>query len=307
MIPQFKEMMFPILQFIGEHKSVNKDEIYEFIAQYFKLSNEERLLRASNGNITYIDRAAWAMSYFCGVKQVVNLSDDEKPIKKVARGIFEITQFGTQILKSSNPFGKFNDWYEAIFKNKFKNSKQNFTNHIDNTINASGRENTPYDTVLEASNELTQNLKLKILDEISQKDPSFFEYLVAKLLEKMGYGVSRLTKSGADGGIDGIVDEDELGLSKIYVQAKSWQGSVSRPEVQKFVGAISDKQTKKGVFITTSNFTKDARSYADGVQSHAVILIDGERLAELMIKYKLGVQVRQILEICDIDGDFFSY
>lgn len=82
MIPQFKEMMFPILQFIGEHKSANKDEIYEFIAQYFELSNEERLLRASNGNITYIDRAPWAMSYFCGVKQVVNLSDDEKPIKK---------------------------------------------------------------------------------------------------------------------------------------------------------------------------------------------------------------------------------
>ena len=124
------------------------------------------------------------------------------------------------------------------------------------------------------------------------------------MLEKTSYEAGEPAKSGADGGIDGIIDEDELGLSQIYVQAKSWQGAVSRPEIQKFVGAISDKQTKKGVFITTSKFSKDAKEYAANVQSHTVVLIDGERLAELMIKYKLGVQVRQNIEICDIDGDF---
>ena len=130
--------------------------------------------------------------------------------------------------------------------------------------------------------------------------------MAARLLEKMGYGVGRLTKSGTDGGIDGIIDEDELGLSQIYIQAKSWQGTVSRPEIQKFVGAISDKQTKKGVFITTSKFSKDAKEYAANVQSHTVVLIDDERLTELMIKCKLGVQVRQNIEICDTRGDFFG-
>ena len=202
--------------------------------------------------------------------------------------MYEITDLGKQILKSKDAQAKFEAWYDEIYKNKSSPSAE--------ILQTATQENTP----------IAQNLKSQILDEISQKKPSFFEYLVARLLEKMGYGVGRLTKSGADGGIDGIIDEDELGLSQIYVQAKSWQGAVSRPEIQKFVGAISDKQTKKGVFITTSKFSKDAKEYAANAQSHTVVLIDGERLAELMIKYKLGVQVRQNIEICDIDGDFFG-
>ena len=218
--------------------------------------------------------------------------------KKTGRGVYEITDFGKQILKSKDAQAKFEAWYDEIYKNKSAPSAE-----ISQTAT---QEKTPIDVIAETADELAQNLKSQILDEISQKKPSFFEYLVARLLEKMGYGVGRLTKSGADGGIDGIIDEDELGLSQIYVQAKSWQGAVSRPEIQKFVGAISDKQTKKGVFITTSKFSKDAERYAANVQSHTVVLIDGERLAELMIKYKLGVQVRQNIEICDIDGDFFG-
>ncbi|EJP76167.1 MULTISPECIES: restriction endonuclease [Campylobacter] len=296
MIPSYKEMMFPILKFIAEKGSASRKDVFEFVAKHFKLSEQELSLRIASGTLLYVSRAGWALTYFYGTK---DLPENKKPLKKVDRGVYEITKFGKEILKGKDAFAKFNVWYDEIYKNKVQTNRENHQKSI--------QEKTPNDVIIDSSNELMQNLKSQILDEISQKDPSFFEYLVAKLLEKMGYGVSRLTKSGADGGIDGIVDEDELGLSKIYVQAKSWQGSVSRPEVQKFVGAISDKQTKKGVFITTSNFTKDARSYADGVQSHAVILIDGERLAELMIKYKLGVQVRQILEICDIDGDFFSY
>ncbi|WP_169784516.1 restriction endonuclease [Campylobacter curvus] len=297
MIPSYKEMMFPILKFIAEKGSASRKDVFEFVAKHFKLNEDEKNQRTSNGTITFINRADWAVIYLVSNKQILQLSPSKRVLQKKDRGVYEITKFGKEILKGKDAFAKFNAWYEAVYNNKINTDSQILQQQA----------KTPNDVLIETSNELMQNLKSQILDEISQKDPSFFEYLVAKLLEKMGYGVSRLTKSGADGGIDGIVDEDELGLSKIYVQAKSWQGSVSRPEVQKFVGAISDKQTKKGVFITTSNFTKDARSYADGVQSHAVILIDGERLAELMIKYKLGVQVRQILEICDIDGDFFSY
>lgn len=299
MIPSYKEMMFPILEFIYKNGNTSRKDIFNFVVKHFELNEYEQNQRTSNGTILYSNRADWALSYIANNKQILELPENKKVLKKIDRGIYTITKFGKEILNSKNASLKFNNWYEKIYNNKTEIGCKN--------IVSEHQEKTPNDIITEASNELFQNLKSQILDEISQKDPIFFEYLVSKLLEKMGYGVGRLTKSGADGGIDGIIDEDELGLSQIYIQAKSWQGSVSRPEIQKFVGAISDKQTKKGVFITTSNFTKEAREYAKNVQSHTVILVDGDRLAELMIKYKIGVQVRQILEICDIDGDFFGY
>lgn len=299
MIPSYKEMMFPILEFIYKNGNTSRKDIFNFVVKHFELNEYEQNQRTSNGTILYSNRADWALSYIANNKQILELPENKKVLKKIDRGIYTITKFGKEILNSKNASLKFNNWYEKIYNNKTEIGCKN--------IVSEHQEKTPNDIITEASNELFQNLKSQILDEISQKDPNFFEYLVSKLLEKMGYGVGRLTKSGADGGIDGIIDEDELGLSQIYIQAKSWQGSVSRPEIQKFVGAISDKQTKKGVFITTSNFTKEAREYAKNVQSHTVILVDGDRLAELMIKYKIGVQVRQILEICDIDGDFFGY
>lgn len=288
MIPSYKEMMFPILRFIGERGSVDRKEVCKFVAEHYKFNDDELSQRIPSGMLLYVNRAGWALSYFAGNKEVVNLPGTKKPVKKTGRGVYGITDLGKQMLKSKDAQAKFEAWYDEIYKNKSAPSAE-----ISQTAT---QENTP----------IAQNLKSQILDEISQKKPSFFEYLVARLLEKMSYGVGILTKSGTDGGIDGIIDEDELGLSQIYVQAKSWQGAVSRPEIQKFVGAISDKQTKKGVFITTSKFSKDAKEYAANVQSHTVVLIDGERLAELMIKYKLGVQVRQNIEICDIDGDFFG-
>lgn len=179
--------------------------------------------------------------------------------------MYEITDLGKQILKSKDAQAKFEAWYDEIYKNKSAPSAE-----ISQTA---AQEKTPSDVIAETANELAQNLKSQILDEISQKNPSFFEYLVARLLEKMGYGVGRLTKISADGGIDGIIDEDELGLSQIYVRAKSWQGAVSRPEIQKFVGAISDKQTKKGAFITTSKFSKEAQKYAANALAACLFVI----------------------------------
>lgn len=298
MIPNYKEMMLPILEFIYKNGDTSRKDIFNFVVKHFELNEYEQNQRTSNGTILYSNRADWALSYIANNKQILELPESKQVLKKVDRGIYAITKFGKEILNSKDASLKFNNWYEKIYNNKTEIGCKNIVSEY--------QEKTPNDIITEASNELFQNLKSQILDEISQKDPNFFEYLVLKLLEKMGYGVGRLTKNGADGGIDGIIDEDELGLSQIYIQAKSWQGSVSSPEIQKFIGAISDKQTKKGVLITTSNFTKEARECAKKVQSHTVILVDGDRLAELMIKYKIGVQVRQILEICDIDGDFFG-
>ena len=124
----------------------------------------------------------------------------------------------------------------------------------------------------------------------------------------MNYGAWNLTNKGPDGGIDGIIDEDELGLSKIYIQAKRYKdgSNIRRPEIQQFIGAISNKNTKKGVFITTAKFTKEAENFAKDNQNFSVVLIDGDKLAELMIKYKVGVQISQIYELCKIDTDFFE-
>ena len=179
--------------------------------------------------------------------------------------MYEITDLGKQILKSKDAQAKFEAWYDEIYKNKSAPSAE-----ISQTVT---QEKTPIDVIADTADELAQNLKSQILDEISQKKPSFFEYLAARLLEKKSYEAGEPAKSGADGGIDGIVDEDECGLSQIYVQAKSWQGAVSRPEIQKFVGAISDKQTKKGVFITTSKFSKEAQKYAANALAACLFVI----------------------------------
>ncbi|MDL0089484.1 restriction endonuclease [Campylobacter gastrosuis] len=309
MVPQYKDMMFPILKFLGKNTKARLqevyDETYKFLTEDFKCESNELKRVVTNGKFVYEDRAGWALTYLTILKTFKQNNQDKNLVKRVERGIYEITEYGKKILLDKDARNKFENWYDEIYKNK--DTCKTLKNKTSTSKNKEESNYTPIEIIEQATGELNENLKSQILDEISQKDPNFFEYLVSKLLEKMGYGVGRLTKSGADGGIDGIINEDELGLSQIYIQAKSWQGSVSRPEIQKFVGAISDKQTKKGVFITTSNFTKEAREYAKNVQSHTVILVDGDRLAELMIKYKIGVQVRQILEICDIDGDFFGY
>ncbi|CAD7289025.1 restriction endonuclease [Campylobacter suis] len=299
MIPNFKEMMFPILEFLGKKGSANRQEIIGFVADFFKFSEEDKKEKTSNGTVTYVNRADWAVAYLANNKRILELPKSKILAKKTdgMRGRYEITESGKKLLSQKNAEQKFQNWYQDVYGAKISLSK--------NTANQDD-EKTPIENILSISNELTQNLKSQILNEISSKNPRFFEFFVLLLLEKIGYGVGKLTKNGSDGGIDGIIDEDELGLSKVYIQAKNWQGSVSRPEIQKFVGAISDKATKKGIFITTSNFTKEAISYANGIQSHTISLIDGDRLSELAIKYKIGIQIRQNIEICDIDTDFFD-
>lgn len=159
--------------------------------------------------------------------------------------------------------------------------------------------------------EINNDLKNELINEILNKDSDFFEDLVLELLKKMGYGInSRKTSKTIDGGIDGIIDEDILGFSKIYIQAKRYdadKGSmVSKPKIQEFVGALSDKKTYKGLFITTAFFSKEAKEYAQNLQSHSIALVDRDKLAELLIEYELGVQVKDIKKIYKIDTDFFD-
>lgn len=295
MIPSYKEMMLPILEFVAQRKEANTKEISKFIIEYFKLTDEEILQKIKSGTLTYISRTGWALSYLATTAQVRS-NPKMIPLQKVGRSLFSITNFGKELISSKDAKEKFISWYDEIYKQEIKQEKKEVV------------ENTPDDNIEEALCKIKEELKSEILSSILEKEPRFFEYLVTKLLEKMDYGTGSLTNKGPDGGIDGIIDEDELGLSKIYIQAKRYKdgSNIGRQEIQQFIGAISNKNTKKGVFITTAKFTKEAQTFAKDSQNFSVVLIDGDRLAELMIKYKVGVQTSQIYEICKIDTDFFD-
>jgi restriction system protein len=232
-------------------------------------------------------------------------------IENTQRGHFKITPKGTDVL-SQNP---------QIINLKFLKELPEYRAFVDNWRSSKTDKESPIESdaietqtpeeVLDASYEKIQEaLAQELLSKIKSCPPAFFEILVVELLVKMGYGGSLndagsvVGKSG-DEGIDGIIKEDKLGLDIIYVQAKRWEGSVGRPEIQKFVGALAGQGAKKGIFITTSRFTPDAKSYAPRNETK-IVLIDGEHLAQLMIEYNLGVTTQTTYEIKRIDGDYFE-
>ncbi len=169
---------------------------------------------------------------------------------------------------------------------------------------------TPEEQIEEAYENLRDNLTGEILSQFKESSPSFFEKVVVEVLVKMGYGGSRkdageaIGKSG-DEGIDGIIKEDRLGLDIIYIQAKKWENTVSRPEIQKFAGALQGKRAKKGIFITTSGFSQGCKEYVSSIDSK-IILIDGQHLSQLMIDYNVGVSTDVIYELKRIDTDYFT-
>lgn len=294
------ELMFPVLQFFTDGQAHTRQDVFAYGTKHFGFTTEELTLRHQSGSLVYKTRIGWAIA---GLALIKVLTDETRLLKRVARATYQITPLGEKLAKDETLF---NQWFATHYGlKKAKKSLPDNEKAEEPTIDISPEEHLD-----QARKLLDDNLKSELLAEIMQNTPQFFERLVLKLLGKMGYGTEdfqcELTKNGADGGIDGIIYEDELGLSKIYLQAKRWQGVVGRPEIQKLVGAIADKNTKKGVFITTSNFTENARSYAQCLQSHSIALIDGEQLAALMIKYKIGVEVADVIEICRINGDFFE-
>ena len=295
-----KDIYFSLIQFFADDKPHSKAEVYQYIESQFKLSEQDKNLKTSSGSLIYKTRISWAIKDLC-------VFDEISLLKNVARGEYQATERG---LKVATDKRLCDAWYANFLKLYSKNGKENklSTNKSESIINSKHLESefTPEESFDHKIKEVNLDLRERLLVEIRNKNFYFFENLVLQLLEKMGYGNVTLTQRGADEGIDGIISEDELGLSKIYVQAKRWESPVSRPEVQKFVGAISDKPTQKGVFITTSRFSREAEQYAKNIQNLTVVLIDGDKLCELMIKHKVGVYVKQTIELCDIDKDFFD-
>lgn len=304
-IPDYQMLMLPVLKLAADGKEHKFSHAVEALADQFALSQEERNeLLPSGSQAVFNNRVGWAKSY---LKQAGLLSSPK-------RGFFVITAKGTQLLAqnlSEINVAVLEQYPEFIeFKNRRKDKTESNNETKDTDTSEQSTKETPEDALASAYRKLRLSLEAEIVSAVKDSSPSFFERVVVDLLVTMGYGGNRqdagraLGKSG-DGGIDGIINEDRLGLDVIYIQAKRWEGTVGRPEIQKFAGALQGQRAKKGVFITTSYFTKEAKEYASTIESK-IILIDGDRLGKLMVEHNVGVSSVGIYEVKKLDSDFFD-
>lgn len=301
-IPNYQTIMLPLLQLASDKQEHKFSDAVQYIAENFSLTDEEKgELLPSGTQAVFNNRVGWARSY---LKQAALLSSTK-------RGYFKITEQGLNLLaeKPEKINSALLERY-AEFQ-EFRNRKKDQSKMPEETGTSHIPENeTPEDSLATAYKLLRKNLEDEILASVKDSSPAFFERLVVDLLVKMGYGGNRqdagraLGKTG-DGGIDGIINEDQLGLDVIYIQAKRWEGVVGRPEIQKFAGALQGQRARKGVFITTSGFTKEAMEYASLIESK-IILISGEKLASLMAQHNVGVTIAGKYEVKKIDSDYFD-
>ncbi|MGD9887752.1 MAG: restriction endonuclease [Halothiobacillaceae bacterium] len=299
-IPDFQSLMLPLLRFTSDGREHTLREAEDALALEFNLNAAEKAeLLPSGRQAIFSNRIGWARLHIKKAGLV------EQP----RRGYFNITSRGYEVLK--NPPEKINLKYLDQFPEhvEFRNSSRN--DNVEKVIvSQPAQEQTPEESLETAFQTLRRELAQDILSRVLSCSPAFFEQLVVELLVKMGYGGSRrdagerIGQSG-DGGIDGIIKEDRLGLDTIYLQAKRWQGSVGRPEIQKFVGALEGQRARKGVFLTTSTFTAEATNYVSNIDKK-VVLIDGEMLANLMIDFDVGVSISTTYTLKRMDSDYFD-
>lgn len=300
-IPDYQTLMLPVLKSVADGKEHKFREIADSIAKNFGLTEEELECLLPSGNQSIFDnRVGWAKTY---LKKACL-------IEYKGKGVLKITERGKQVLKDSpqkidNKFLKQYDEFNE-FQNKVNPKEEKQETETDY------KNQTPEELIETAFHDFQKSLAEELLDKIRNVSPSFFEKLVVALLVKMGYGGSikdagqAIGRTG-DEGIDGIIKEDKLGLDVIYIQAKRWKENnvIGRPEIQKFVGALAGQGAKKGVFITASSFTKEALDYKP-MNDTKVILIDGMKLANLMIEYNLGVAQLHCYELKKLDNDYFD-
>lgn len=299
-IPKYYEMYKSFLEVLKDEKEHSIYEVKQSVSKKMCISSEEQNeLLPSGKQFKFDNRIGWTRTYL----KKAGLIDSPK------RGIFKLTKEGKSVLdeKPSLIDDSYLMKYES-FREFIKPGNGNTE-----TPNALSTEETPQDTLDNAFTIINQTLSDDILTEIMKQSPAFFERLVVQLLEKMGYGGSIkdagsvVGKSG-DEGIDGIVREDKLGFSHIYIQAKRWEPdkTIGRPEIQKFVGALAGQGATKGLFITTAQFSKEAFTYAEKQHTTKIVLVDGISLSKLMIEYDLGVSLETVYPIKKIDMDFFN-
>lgn len=300
-IPEFKSFMLPILKFLSDNQIHTLQECISVVKNEFNLDNNDmNQLIPSKKQTTVYNRVYWSLTY---LKKALLIKSEQ-------RGHYRITDRGIELLKSNptvidpkllSKYPEFQDFSNV--SHTINNSNSTLSNSNDDS---SEEDNTPEEILSNTFDKLSNQLSDELLETIFNHDPYSFEKLVMDLLTKMGYGdekLNQVTQKTNDGGFDGIIYQDKLGLDKIYVQAKRWSNNIQRQDLQSFVGALAGINASKGVFITTSDFTNGAKAYAENQQ---IVLINGKSLTKYMIEYNVGVQINYSYDIKKIDNDYFD-
>lgn len=298
-VPKFFEFFEAFLKAVSDGELHSAKDVRNNIANSMKLTEEDLAeMLPSGSQRTFDNRVAWARTYL----------DKAGLIETPMRGKYHITEEGIRALTSNEKI----DLSYLEKSEKFKDFHNVTTQNTSIEIQDEKNE-TPLEILESAHKQYLSALASQLMDEVMKLTPVEFERLVVKLLLKMGYGsgiegAGMVTQASNDGGIDGIIKEDQLGFSHIYIQAKQWalEQTVGKPEIQKFVGALQGQQAQKGLFITTARFSSGAIQYANNLLGVKVVLVDGSALTKLMIKHSVGVSLEQTYEVKKIDSDFFA-
>jgi restriction system protein len=301
-IPDFQTLMLPLLKAATDGQEHSFAEVIEKLAAQFQLTDEERNEMLPSGlQARFDNRVGWARTDL----RMAGL------VEGSGRGKFKITARGLKVLKDPPEridrrfLRRFPEYENYVTRNRQNNKQESKEEELEEEV-----KQTPEEILESSYQSLRRKLAEELLERIKQNSPRFFERLVVDLLVAMGYGGSRkdageaVGRSG-DEGIDGIIKEDKLGLDAVYIQAKRWQNTVGSPDVQAFAGALMGKKANKGVFITTSQFSKDAQTYVSTI-SQKIVLIDGEQLAQLIIDHGVGVTEVATYVVKRVDSDYFS-
>lgn len=303
-IPEYHALMLPLLEELRDGRDHDVRELRETIAKKLGITDREREeLLPSGKQSVYYNRLGWAKTYL----------DKAGLVQSVRRGVYHVTDRGRQVL-ASNPsridvefLSRFPEFEEFRRKPAQDEERAVEPTKVSTTVPISF---TPQEALDGAYQQLRRSLEAELLSSVKAASFRFFERLVVELLVKMGYGGSlkdagkAIGRSGDDG-LDGVIKEDHLGLDAIYIQAKRWQNTVGRPEVQAFAGSLEGVRGRKGVFITTSSFSADAKEYVSRIEKK-IVLIDGAQLAGLMIDFNIGVATINTYDVKRVDTDYFS-
>ncbi len=301
MIPDYQSIMLPLLRKISDGTVYRFRSLIDELAVEFNLTDEEQKELLPSGQQPIFDnRVGWANTYL----KKAGLINSEK------RGYLQITERGKKVL--ANDPQEINVPFLRQFSefNEFTKIKRDGSTKTKEIKEISEEEQTPEELLEYAHQKLITDLSQELIETIKECSPRFFEKLVIDLLLAMGYGGSRVDAGKAigksnDGGIDGIIKEDKLGLDIIYVQAKRWENTVPVREVRDFAGALLAKKAKKGIFITTSDFPKSAYEFVNQIEPK-LILIDGQNLGELLIEFNVGVSTQRSYKVKKMDSDYFE-
>jgi restriction system protein len=299
MIPKFHQTMLPILQCLSNGESKKLTDIVNNLLVVFKVTDEERRETIGNGTYKFDNRVGWGRSY---LKQAGLIHNPE-------RWFTQITTEGKKVLSENIPaitvvyLKKYDSFRRFITPNK-KDRQEDLSDSPGNTIL---EEYSPFDQMDMGFHRHSENLRLELKDRLVDIDHYFFEKIIGQLFQKMGYGKFIETPKARDGGIDGILSGDALGIEKIYTQAKHYKADnlVGELDIRNFVWALMTNGVKKWIFVTTSDFREGAYKSASNAQGCTVILLNGTQLIDLMIEYSLWIQVKDTYVIKEIDNDFF--